>query len=257
MTPEIKQQRKGMFTGSEVHRLMAGAGGYESCEWSDNEPMYEKRKTESGEFSYVVVTEKPKNKNVYRFNDKFLPDGAITYIYEKLGETLDNYDKPDGFENHSTRWGKETEWQAIEAYEQRNECILSHTGENQMFFGNDDYGATPDGVLYDENFLPVRVVDTKCPQAHTHIFNILNVKTVQDLKKHYPEYYFQGLLQILCVGCDYFDWVSFRPTMPEHLQYLQITISAIEAAADIELLKHRLKLAIERKKEYLELLKVI
>lgn len=250
MDAETKEYRRGMFTASEMHRLMGGSAGYATCEFTTEHTCYERVKI-GDSFEYVPMQEAHKTKKCWKRDNSFLPEGAISYVLEKCGEILDTY-RSEGFKTAATNWGNEWELTAIAEYERRTGFTLSNTGDEQFFFNNGEYGATPDGVVFNNDFMPIIVVDTKCPMAHTHIFNLLFVKTWQDLKKHYPEYFYQSIGQLLCTGAIQADWVSYRPTMDNDHCYHKITINRYEVADDIELLQKRLNLAVARKHEFLQ-----
>jgi len=249
MIDEIRQQRRGLFTGSQYHRLMAGSAGYLTCDFTDEHTCYERVKSEDG-FIYVPVQEAPKGKKTWKKDDTFLPEGAKTYVIEKVAELIDS-EQREFYTSRFMQDGIDNEPFAVEHYEQQRGIKLAHTGDEQVFFNNGEHGSTPDGVVYNDDFEIVEVHDFKCPLAETHIFNRLYVKTAADLLKHYPVYFYQLHGQMLDTGATVAYWHSYR-------QQQDIKIHSVKVDYDEQhtnALKHRLSLAIKLKHKIIQELK--
>jgi hypothetical protein len=251
MTPETAKARRGLFTASQYYRLMAyGGKTHDTCEWSTEHTCYEKVKVDDG-YEYVPLQEPPKKKACWRKVTNYLPDGADTYIIEKVSELLDS-DIPDTYTSAAMQYGIDCEPLAIIAIQDWFEIMLDNTNNEQYFFNNGKWGATPDGVQYaDDLYTVTDVHDTKCPTAHVHTFNCLKVLTAADLEKHYPIYFWQIVGQIEATGAIRGHWHSYRPTHEKPLH--SVIIERDEAK--INQLRHRLNLAHARKLQYLEVLK--
>lgn len=209
----LDPKRKGIFTASEIHRLISNGASYEPCEFSQDYTCYEKVKNGSG-YEYVPICEPPKGKkNVYRYNEDYLTDGAETYAEEKAGAFLYYEREQPQFSSFSTQYGTDHEWLAVEWIEQELGIKLDYTGDNQQFFIHPSgmFGATPDGIMIDDDFNYALGIEIKCPDQNTHTFNCLKVKTTRDLQKHYPAYYWQCLAGMLATGADNWIWCSFAP----------------------------------------------
>lgn len=209
----LDPRRKGIFTASEIHRLISNGTSYEPCEFSLDFTCYEKVKNGSG-YEYVPVCEPPKKgKNVYRYNEDYLTEGAETYAEVKAGAFL-YYDREEPqFSSFSTQYGTDHEYLAVEWLEQEHDIKLDFTGDEQQFFIHKSgmFGATPDGIMIDDDFNYCLGAEFKCPDQDTHTSNIKRVKTTADLKKRYPEYYWQCLAGMECVTIDLWLWCSFAP----------------------------------------------
>jgi len=246
MIDEIRQQRRGLFTGSQYHRLMAGSAGYLTCDFTNEHTCYERVKNEDG-FIYVPVQEAPKGKKTWKKDDTFLPEGAKTYVIEKVAELIDS-EQREFYTSRAMQDGIDNELFAVEHYELQRGIKLAHTGDEQVFFNNGEHGSTPDGVVYNDDFEIVEVHDFKCPIAETHIFNRLYVKTAADLLKHYPEYYWQGIGQMLDTGAEVFKWHSYRQQQDVQIH----TVCVSWRQTDIDALKNRLSLAIKLKHKIIQ-----
>jgi hypothetical protein len=253
MTPQTAQARRGMFTASQAYRLMGNVGkAYDTCEWSTEYQCYEKVKIDDS-YEYVPLSEPPKKKAVWRKIEKYLPDGADTYIIEKVAELLDS-DIPESYTSHAMQYGIDNEPFAIMAIQDALGIELSNTNDDQYFFNNGEWGATPDGVHYaDDMYTVISTHEVKCPTAHVHTFNCLKVLDWQDLEKHYPCYFWQVIAQLEATGATFGHWTSYRATheKPRHT----VSIIRHEVEDKINALRHRLKLAVERKNQYLESLR--
>jgi hypothetical protein len=229
-----------------------GHGGktHDTCEWSTEYTCYEKVKVDDS-YEYVPLQEPPKKKAVWRKITNYLPDGAKTYVIEKVTELLDS-EIPDTYTSFAMQYGIDTEPYAIEAIQAAYGITLAHTNEEQVFFNNGLYGATPDGVEYDDDLYTITTThDVKCPIGTTHTFNRLNVNTADELEKHYPVYLWQLVMQMLCTGAKVAYWHSYRPTHEKHPLH---TVRIDRDEAKINALQHRLNLAVALKNQYLNIL---
>lgn len=251
LSEQMRRDRLGKFTASQFYRLMGGSAGYITCDFTEAHICYERVKSEDG-FIYVPMQEAHKTKKSWKKDNSFLPDGADSYIIEKVTELLDDFEL-DGYTSQAMQYGVDTEPMAIAYIQKKLGITLECINENQYFFSDGESGATPDGVQYDDDGFSVAVThEVKCPNGNTHTFNCLKVLTASDLDKHYPCYYWQVLGQLLHTGASTGLWHSFRPsneTKPLHT----IVITRNEVETKINALKHRLKLASERKQQYLEI----
>lgn len=252
LSEQMRRDRLGKFTASQFYRLMGGSAGYVTCDFTDSHTCYERVKSDDG-FIYVPMQEAHKTKKAWKKDNSFLPEGADSYIIEKVTELLD-YDQGESYTSAAMQYGIDTEPMAIKyIHDVFGGLDLDCTGDEQYFFSDGESGATPDGVEYSEDGFSVCAThEVKCPNGSTHTFNCLKVLTASDLEKHYPCYFHQVLGQLLHTGANTGLWHSFRPsnkTKPLHT----IVITRNEVETKINTLKHRLKLASERKNQYLEI----
>lgn len=246
MTDAVKEQRRGKFTASQIYLLMAGMGGYVTCEFSTDYQVFEKI-VKNGVTEHIPMMEAHKTKKCWRKDESYLPESADTYIIRVITELLDS-EPTEAPTTRSMQYGIDNEPLAI-AELMNNGYMLELTGDNQFFFHDEHSGATPDAVEYgDDGFSIVRVHDVKCPNSDTHTFNCLRVQSADDLRVHYPVYYWQGMMQMLHTGATEFNWHSFRATANKRLH----TVEVPRDEQSLNLLKKRIALAVARKSLYLE-----
>src|SRR5690606_31392728 len=88
--------------------------------------------------------------------DDVLADSAMTYIKEKVAETLTGMPKPDSYA-YPLVWGKEMEPRAIEYFQEQTGMEVERVGF--VSFG-DHAGGSPDGLIGEDAILEV-----KCPYS--------------------------------------------------------------------------------------------
>lgn len=120
-----------------------------------------------------------------------LPKGAMSYIEEVAIEILTDGQSREDFTSQAMQHGQQTELKAIARFEKETGFLCYNTGEEQEFIQCNElfagkFGGTPDGL-----FAPSGLIEIKCPNPKTHFFNLQNLKSAEDLKKHYPAYYWQ------------------------------------------------------------------
>lgn len=132
-----------------------------------------------------------------------LPDGAYSYISEKVYETVfgEKY-KGDIFETEDILRGRKYEPHAVAAVEKETNISFSFTGENQKFFRRGGFGSTPDGVS------KIYALETKCPNFVNHN-NFKRMKKGEDLKKFEKKYWLQVQSEMYCTKRDKAIFASF------------------------------------------------
>jgi hypothetical protein len=112
----------------------------------------------------------------------------------------------DGFTTPAMKQGIEREPFARMAYEARTGLIVDEVG----FCRHDelDAGASPDGLLSDDGGLEI-----KCPERSAHL------RYLQQ-EAEPPEYTWQIQGGMWITGRQWWDFASYNPDFPEHLQLL-------------------------------------
>jgi putative phage-type endonuclease len=113
--------------------------------------------------------------------------------------------KPEqSFANAAMQWGTEQEPFARIAYMATTGAFVEEAG----FFEHPELaaGASPDGLIGDDGGLEI-----KCPNKATHLATLLSGKMPAE---HLPQV--QGAMWI--TGRKWWDFVSYHPEFPEHLQ---------------------------------------
>ena len=191
---EWKVGRYGKFTPSELHRLMA-------------EP---------------------------RLKTEVLSQGAITYIKEKVTETLiDDFTDEPQFSNAATAWGNSYEDEAINTFSDLFDTEIIKPG---LINHNDYFCGTPDGIAKNNSF----GIEVKCPyNSAIHLDNLL--MDVEDFKKARKDYYYQIQGYSILTGIKDWYFVSYDPRQKESLKVMYLKIEKNEA--DVLLIQKKLKLA--------------
>lgn len=168
-----KEYRKGLFTASNINKLMANG------------------KSENG-----------------------LSVGAISYILETINDKIGE-PKPDIF-NAAIEWGLENESQAVLRYAEDNglnvnddHFIYTSVGGFVFFTYLGICGGTPDVILKD------KIVEIKCPNSDTHLYNKLFVNA-DNIQKEYPIYYDQCQLNMFLTQRKEAILMSYDPRIKQH-----------------------------------------
>ena len=120
-------------------------------------------------------------------------------------------------------WGVEREDEARSRYEAESGCFVDEVG----FVKHPTlawFGASPDGLVGEDGLLEI-----KCPKTTTHLRRF-KCKEVPE------EYKPQMLVQLICTGRKWVDYVDYDPRVPEQLQYyaarFEPTIEELKDAED-------------------------
>jgi hypothetical protein len=222
--------RAGRFTASEMFRLIKSGT-------RDMTPAELKARPKSGIGSSSKKIEDP----------RCLSPDTKSYIYEKVAETLTGIAKQKVF-SFATAHGEELEPIAAEEFSKRNGGfeyeILSFVP-----YG-DHAGGSPDRKIKDRN----EIVEIKAPYNSVNQVSYLMLTDQWDLKREFPDYYWQCQSNLLFTKTDLCHFVTYDYRMkdPKH-QIVHIEVKPI--AEDLELLGIKLGAAIKEKEAILNLLK--
>ena len=198
--------RSGKFTPSELHKLMT----------------------------------EPKSKA------DILSVGAITYIKEKIAETLiENLPNENEFTNAATAWGNSYEDEAINLFSDQSDTEIIKPG---FIDCNDFFGGTPDGIAADNSF----GIEVKCPYNPTiHLDNL--ILDPMDFPKARKEYYYQIQGYALLTGIKDWYFISYDPRQQDPLKIRHILV---EMDKDTQKrIREKLKIANEYKQKLINNLK--
>jgi hypothetical protein len=271
------------FTASEAHRLMAGA------ELSNEDRAYAHLSTlklpdlQFAADEHEVPTKKPGRgdkevnrtmaeligdlapKMAFWFPDK-LPEGALTYVEEKVVETKTGKPISD-IETYDMRRGKEMEPEQVQAVMQATGLEIRNWGDNQVFREDvkneklrGHVGSTPDG---DFTYKDIEFgFEGKCPRATTHhryLYGSIKGEedqpplTAETFKEVEYGYYVQILKGFLTTDFAGWLWVSFCPDYRDEAErLLMIVIWREDVEEDIAHLERRLEMAVDEKLKRLE-----
>lgn len=187
METQAIDARFGLFTASEIHRLLA----------SGTRPMIkeelEEEKAKGG-----------KRKTV----DVLFGDGAMTYIYEKVAQCITGESKPQ-IRSAATDWGLENEADAVLWFEHITGLKGQHFGakEYKFFNYNSKSGCSPDWLLEG-----VAGLQVKCPYVSAnHIPYLLSDKSAKWLKSYAPDYYTQTQFEMMCLKVPKMYFATYDP----------------------------------------------
>jgi hypothetical protein len=184
---EWDKMRIGRFTSSEMFRLLT--------------PPKSKEDKEAGKLS----------------------ETALTYVNEKVGETLTGMAKQSSYA-YPLVYGKEMEPQAIEAFCESGEFIWDEIG----FVGFGDHaGGSPDGIINETDIL-----EAKCPYAIDTQVDYLQLTDQWDLMRLKPAYYWQCMSNLLFTGKEKAHFVSFDPRYPKKQQIVHIIVKPVSSDFD-------------------------
>lgn len=196
-----------------------------------------------GKFSasqiYRLMTEPKLKKDKYEGK---LSDGAITYVYESVAESLTGIRAKEEFTSKFTEWGIENEPIAKKVYETVFNVTVTDTGH--IPYG-EHAGGSPDGLVGEDG-----LIEIKCPYTITsHLEHYL-----KELSKK-PEYYWQCLMYMLITKRQWIDFVSWHPSYEPKLQLVKKRILLETVKDDLAKLEAKLNKAIELKTQILKQLK--
>lgn len=220
--------RCGRFTASDIFKLM---------EPGKREMTAEEKAARPKKGVGSSVTTAPDH-------DK-LTEGALTYVRQKVAETLTGRLKPSAYA-YPLVYGKEMEQEAAEYFQEMSGLEVTPIGFCPF---TDHAGGSPDrDIPEDDSFL-----ELKCPyQSENHI-NYLMLTDHFDLKRMHPDYYWQIQSNILFTGRSKAWFAAYDPRFIEKkLRMQRIEIPKVEA--DQKLIIKKIELAI---KEKLSLIKTL
>lgn len=132
------------------------------------------------------------------------------YMAELLTERFSGVPYPQ-YVTQAMKWGTERQAEAMRAYAFRCDTPVKpvgYTPHPRIKMS----GASPDGLVGKKG-----LVETKCPETHTHLATIKDNKIDRG-------YMYQVQWQLACTGRDWCDWVSYDPRLIEELQYYEMRI---------------------------------
>ena len=184
---EWYKARLGHFTGSQVGRLMKQGRGNE---WS------------ADALSYI---------------DEVASERLINPTIIEIPELFEEYLDCTIATSKAMAWGADNEEKALGSYASIMGCKVTRCGalrheEVETFYDS------PDGVLVEAD----GVVEVKCPTPKTHSKYLMKIRTVEDLKKIMPEYYWQCHAHMAVTGAGFCDWVTYCPFIKPAIKILRI-----------------------------------
>jgi hypothetical protein len=221
--------RAGRFTASEIYKLM-------ECGYRPMTPAELSARPKKG----------PGSRTTRVPDMSALSDGALTYIYQKVAETLTGRPKPSAYA-YPLVYGKEMEPEAVEYFQEATGLICEEVGFQTW---SDHAGGSPDRLIGDKEGLEI-----KCPYDSTNQIHYLMLNDRFDLKNNHPNFYWQCVSNMLFTDRERWHFVTYDPRMQlekHKMKHLQITYREVQE--DINLLSAAIEGAITKKLEIIKLL---
>lgn len=219
--------RCGRFTASEIHCIMESGK-------RDMTPEELKARPKSGIGSATKQT----------VDHSKLAPSATTYIYTKVAETLTGKIQNSSYA-FPLVYGKELEGEAAE-YFQKVTGLETEIVGFQCF--GDHAGGSPDRFVGDEEGLEI-----KCPYTSKEQVKYLMLTDRFDLKRMYPEHYWQVMANLLFSGKKKWHFITYDPRfILEQHKMTHLEIEPVDE--DFNLIILKLELAVEEKLKLLKLL---
>ena len=216
-----EQFRAGRFTSSEIWKIMEFGT-------RDMTPEELAMRPKSGPGSRTTKVPDPTKMNVR----------GQSYIYQKVAEVLTGRPKPSTYA-YPLVYGKETEPFAADYFAKYIGCELQEIGF--QCFG-DHAGGSPDRIFEkDGNKMGLEI---KCPFMSENQIQYLLLKEPADLKKNYPEYYWQCVSLMLFCDCNVWHFMTYDPRFQDS-KYMMSHLILDDSNPEIKLDQSRVITAIE------------
>lgn len=213
--------RCGRFTASQIYRLMTPV----KRDMTESE-LKARPKSGVGSSSKLI------------YSDEGLSDAAITYINQKVAETLTGQIKAESYA-FPLVWGKDTEPLAVEHFETVTGLKCEEIGFCQY---TDHAGGSPDrDIPEDDSFLEV-----KSPWQSENQIGYLMLTDHYDLKRMHPDYYWQVQSNLVFTNRSKAHFVTFDPRFKDDKLKMQHLIIPV-VPADQDLIRLKIALAVKEK----------
>lgn len=223
---EWDRVRAGRFTSSQMYRLLGD--GYRPM---TAEELKGRPKSGTGSKTTRIA------------DNNILSDGAITYVYEKVAETLTGLVKETAYA-YPIVYGKQMEPEAIEYFIEKTGLNYEAVG----FIGFGDHaGGSPDGLIGESE-----VLEIKCPAAIDTQIGYLMLTDQYDVKRMYPAYYWQCMCNMLFTQRNRCHFVTYDPRYDEKQKMVHITIDANHD--EFQVISDKIAAAVKEKLKLINLL---
>lgn len=220
--------RLGRFTSSEIYKIM-------DC---GKRPMTDEEKA-------ARPKKGPGSKTNFVPDPSRMSDKGIEYIHKKVWETLTGRACEQAYA-YPLVWGKEQEPFAVEFFEKRFGVVCDPVGFQVW---TSYAGGSPDRLIGDKEGLEV-----KSPSSDEQI-KYLMLTDHYDLKREYPEYYWQCVSLMLFTGRDKWHFCTYDGRMKdERHQLTHIEIEASKVEEDMDSINKAIEGAVAEKLSIIQLL---
>ena len=179
---EWHEARIGIFTGSEINKLMTGG-----------------RRDMTPEELAEAKANKIKRKTV----DTMFGDTADSYIEEKASEIVFGKDLEEGYVSPDMQRGIDLEPLAFRKFKELKGLDFIKVTECSFFTEGDNCGASPDGLVGDDG-----VLEIKCPKPNK-VFKILR-KGISEIDPVYLDQMQMEMMVTNTQKCYFFNYIVFN-----------------------------------------------
>lgn len=181
--------------------------------------------------------------------DKPFTQGAISYVYRKVGEEVSGIVAKDEIDNSSTRHGLLHEPDAIRLFGQKmglkfvvTQCLITEP--------NSRFGCTPDLIIpvsYSASKKAYNVItgEVKCPISYDAYIGLFMCDTPEDVKKEDKRYFWQVIDQMHNCDCLKGYLIVYHPFFKAG-QMKIIEFRKLHLIAEFKLLEERKKMAEQK-----------
>lgn len=177
--------------------------------------------------------------------EKSFTDGAMTYIYHKVGEDLTGHTtaEDEQFEDENTAWGNTYEPEALRLF-QSIKKVQYLASQKLIHNPNKRYSSTPDaiwihGVCQNQLEYNVSTLEVKCPRKFHRFIPFQRAKTPADIKKLSKMFYWQTIDQMSNCGSAVGYFMVYHPQFPPAANHKIIEFRKMDLWDDFKLLATR------------------
>lgn len=221
--------RVGRFTSSKLYNLM-------ECGKRPMTAEELKARPKSGKGSKTTLVPDPSK----------MGDKGLTYINQKVAEVLTGRATPSAYA-YPLVYGKETEPEAVIYFENKFGVTCDEVGFQVW---TDHAGGSPDRLIGEKEGLEV-----KCPFDSEKQIQYLMLTDRHDLKRMFPEYYWQCVSLMLFTGRELWHFCTFDPRMiADKHKLTHIEIFAKDVEEDMDAVNTAIESAVKEKLKLIQLL---
>jgi len=196
------------------------------------------------------------SENHFLMGEKPFTQGALSYIYRKVGESLSGVAERNSIENEATTHGNVFEPEALRKYQQKFGVQFLVT-QKMIIGANEQFSSTPDAIQIlsetsDGLGYRVKPIEVKCPLTYAAYVELFLCDTPLDVWRVEKKYYVQVLDQIDNCGALEGELVVYHPSFRTG-QMKVIPFRIMEKVGneyplknDLDLLRKRKLMAIEK-----------
>jgi hypothetical protein len=146
-------------------------------------------------------------------SDKHPSEGAISYVYRKVGEELTGQPSKDDIDTPAIRHGNLYEPEALKLFSEKMgiEYIVTQVLISTV---SSRFSGTPDGLIVTgqtNEAYNVNTVEVKCPSSYENYIRLFKCKTPEQLLATNKQYFWQVIDQMYLCDCLKGYFVVYQP----------------------------------------------